>query len=31
MKSKDKETARGGLAMNVIEEPLGFPVNLPEC
>jgi len=31
MKSKYKETARGGLAVNVIEAPLDFTVNLPEC
>jgi L-serine dehydratase len=31
MKSKYKETARGGLAVNVLELPLDFPVNLPEC
>ncbi|HEX9009719.1 MAG TPA: L-serine ammonia-lyase [Holophagaceae bacterium] len=31
MKSKYKETARGGLATHVPEVPLDFPVNLPEC
>ena len=31
MKSKYKETARGGLAVNVLESPLDFAVNLPEC
>jgi L-serine dehydratase len=31
MKSKYKETARGGLAVNVLEAPLDFTVNLPEC
>jgi len=31
MKSKYKETARGGLAVNVLEIPLDFTVNLPEC
>jgi len=31
MKSKYKETSRGGLAVNVLEAPLDFPVNLPEC
>ena len=31
MKSKYKETARGGLALDVIEAPLDFTVNLPEC
>jgi L-serine dehydratase len=31
MKSKYKETARGGLAINVLEAPLDFTVNLPEC
>jgi L-serine dehydratase len=31
MKSKYKETARGGLAVNVLELPLDFTVNLPEC
>jgi len=31
MKSKYKETARGGLALNVVEAPLDFTVNLPEC
>jgi L-serine dehydratase len=31
MKSKYKETARGGLALNVLEAPLDFTVNLPEC
>jgi L-serine dehydratase len=31
MKSKYKETARGGLAVNVLEAPLDFSVNLPEC
>jgi L-serine dehydratase len=31
MKEKYKETARGGLAVNVLEAPLDFSVNLPEC
>jgi L-serine dehydratase len=31
MKSKYKETARGGLALNVLEAPSDFGVNLPEC
>jgi L-serine dehydratase len=31
MKAKYKETARGGLAVNVVEAPEGFGVNLPEC
>jgi L-serine dehydratase len=31
MKDHYKETARGGLAVNVLETPLDFPVNLPEC
>jgi L-serine dehydratase len=31
MKVKYKETARGGLAVNVLEVPLDVPVNLPEC
>jgi L-serine dehydratase len=31
MKDKYKETARGGLAVNVLEVPLDFSVNLPEC
>jgi len=31
MKDKYKETARGGLALNVIEGPLDVSVNLPEC
>jgi L-serine dehydratase len=31
MKDKYKETARGGLAVNVLEGPLDFSVNLPEC
>ena len=31
MKVKYKETARGGLAVNVLETPLDFSVNLPEC
>jgi L-serine dehydratase len=31
MKDKYKETARGGLALNVLEAPLDLPVNLPEC
>ncbi len=31
MKTKYKETARGGLAVNVLEAPLDFTVNLPEC
>ena len=31
MKDKYKETARGGLAINVLEAPLDFSVNLPEC
>jgi L-serine dehydratase len=31
MKDKYKETARGGLAINVLEAPPDFSVNLPEC
>jgi L-serine dehydratase len=31
MKDKYKETARGGLAVNVLEAPPGFGVHLPEC
>jgi L-serine dehydratase len=31
MKDKYKETARGGLALHVLETPLDFSVNLPEC
>jgi L-serine dehydratase len=31
MKAKYKETARGGLALNVLEAPLDFSVSLPEC
>jgi L-serine dehydratase len=31
MKDKYKETARGGLAVNVLEGPLDVSVNLPEC
>jgi L-serine dehydratase len=31
MKDKYKETARGGLAVNVLEAPADFSVNLPEC
>jgi L-serine dehydratase len=31
MKDKYKETARGGLAVNVVEAPLDLSVNLPEC
>jgi L-serine dehydratase len=31
MKAKYKETARGGLAVNVLEAPAKFGVNLPEC
>jgi L-serine dehydratase len=31
MKDKYKETARGGLAVNVIEAPVDVSVNLPEC
>jgi L-serine dehydratase len=31
MKDKYKETARGGLAVNVLEAPLDFSVGLPEC
>lgn len=31
MKTKYKETARGGLAVNVLEAPLDFSVSLPEC
>jgi L-serine dehydratase len=31
MKDKYKETARGGLAVNVLEVPVDFSVNLPEC
>jgi L-serine dehydratase len=31
MKVKYKETARGGLAVNVLEAPLDVGVNVPEC
>ncbi|MEW5848009.1 MAG: L-serine ammonia-lyase [Myxococcota bacterium] len=31
MKAKYKETARGGLALHVLEAPPDFSVNLPEC
>src|SRR4029078_5679159 len=31
MKDKYKETARGGLAVNVLEGPLDVSVNVPEC
>ena len=31
MKVKYKETARGGLAINVLEAPLDVGVNVPEC
>ncbi|MBI3132471.1 MAG: L-serine ammonia-lyase [Acidobacteria bacterium] len=31
MKAKYKETARGGLAVNVIEAPIDLSVGLPEC
>ncbi len=31
MKAKYKETARGGLAVNVVEAPSGIGVHLPEC
>src|SRR5678810_922425 len=31
MSSKYKETARGGLAVNVLEGPLDVSVNIPEC
>jgi len=31
MKDKYKETARGGLAVDVLEAPLELGVNLPEC
>ena len=31
MKSKYKETSRGGLAVNVLEGSAAVPVNLPEC
>jgi L-serine dehydratase len=31
MKSKYKETSRGGLAVNASGTPLDFTVNLPEC
>jgi L-serine dehydratase len=31
MKDKYKETARGGLAVNVLEAPIGVSVGLPEC
>jgi L-serine dehydratase len=31
MKDKYKETARGGLALNVLEGPLDVSVNIPEC
>jgi L-serine dehydratase len=31
MKDKYKETARGGLAVDVVEGPLDVSVNIPEC
>ncbi len=31
MKAKYKETARGGLAINVLESPVDVSVGLPEC
>jgi L-serine dehydratase len=31
MKVKYKETARGGLAVNVLEAPIDVGVNVPEC
>ena len=31
MKAKYKETARGGLAINVLEAPIDLSVGLPEC
>ena len=31
MKAKYKETARGGLAVNVLESPVDVSVGLPEC
>jgi L-serine dehydratase len=31
MKDKYKETARGGLALDVVEGPLDVSVNIPEC
>jgi L-serine dehydratase len=31
MKAKYKETARGGLAVNVVEAPIDLSVGLPEC
>ena len=31
MKDKYRETARGGLAVQVLEAPLDLPVNLLEC
>ena len=31
MKVKYKETARGGLAVNVLEGPIDVGVNVPEC
>lgn len=31
MKAKYKETARGGLALNVLESPVDVSVGLPEC
>ncbi len=31
MKDKYKETARGGLAVNVVETAAELSVNLPEC
>ncbi|HJW34584.1 MAG TPA: L-serine ammonia-lyase [Holophagaceae bacterium] len=31
MKAKYKETARGGLAVNVLEAPIDLSVGLPEC
>ena len=31
MRDKYKETARGGLALDVVEGPLDVSVNIPEC
>ena len=31
MKRNYKETAQGRLAVNVLEAPLDFTLNLPEC
>jgi L-serine dehydratase len=31
MKAKYKETARGGLAVNVLDGPVEVSVGLPEC